>query len=105
MHEEDLRIREGVDRGDPFTIEVDGEAVRAYAGETIATALLAAGKRVLQVSPKLREPRGLFCGMGVCYGCRMIINGQPNVRACVTLAEPGCHVRTQEGLAAWKEEE
>ncbi|RMF84439.1 MAG: (2Fe-2S)-binding protein, partial [Nitrospinota bacterium] len=48
--------------------------------------------------PKRHDPRGIFCGMGVCHDCRMIVNGHPNTRTCITLAEPGCRVQRQEGL-------
>jgi aerobic-type carbon monoxide dehydrogenase small subunit (CoxS/CutS family) len=93
----DLRIPYAVRRGDPFDIDVNGERVVAYPGETIAAALLAAGKYCLRTSRLLHSPRGLFCGMGICYECRMIVNGQPNVPVCITLAQPGCRVQTQEG--------
>ncbi|RMF89000.1 MAG: (2Fe-2S)-binding protein [Nitrospinota bacterium] len=98
MPTDDLRMPEGIDRGTPFEIEVDGERIIAYPGETIAAALLAAGKYVLRYTPKRHDPRGIFCGMGVCHDCRMIVNGQPNTRTCMTLAEPGCRVQRQEGL-------
>jgi hypothetical protein len=37
------RIKQGVERGDAITIEVNGAPLAAHAGETVATALLAAG--------------------------------------------------------------
>jgi sarcosine oxidase subunit alpha len=104
MPEKNLRIEMGIERGEPFTIEVDGVQIAAYPGETIASALLAAGKYILRTTTKFHSPRGLFCGMGICYECRMVVNGQPNVRACMTLAEPGCRVQTQEGLGIWEKE-
>jgi hypothetical protein len=33
--------------------------------------------------------------MGICYECRMIVNGIPNVRTCMTPATPGCRITTQ----------
>ena len=52
---EDLRIRKGVERGQPFFIEVDGEKIKAYQGETVAAALMAAGRRVTSQSPKKKN--------------------------------------------------
>ena len=88
------RIADGVTRGKFFEIEVDGEKIPAYQGETIAAALLAAGKRVCRNTRK-GQPRGIYCGMGVCFECRMIVDNQPNTRVCQTLATPDCKVQTQ----------
>lgn len=92
------RITTGVERGVPFRLTVDGEPVEAYPGETVATALLAAGRRVARRSARRGEPRGVFCAMGVCHDCRMVVDGEPNVRTCLTPARPGMAVSTQAGL-------
>ena len=89
------RIQAGVERGECFEIEVDGEMISAYEGETIAAALLAAGKRICRKTTKRKEPRGIYCGMGVCFECIMIVNGKPNTRVCQALAMPNCKVETQ----------
>ena len=89
------RVQAGVERGKCFEIEVDGEQILAYEGETIATALLAAGKRSCRRTTKKKEPRGIYCGIGVCFECRMIVDGKPNTRVCQTLATPNCTVQTQ----------
>jgi sarcosine oxidase, subunit alpha len=94
----DRRVKKGIKRGDPFEIEVDGEKITAYEGETIATVLLAAGRRTLRHTIHKKHPRGVYCGIGLCYECMMVINGVPNLRACQTLATAGCRVETQEGL-------
>ena len=52
-------------------------------GDTVATALWAAGVRDLRASSRLGEPRGLFCCMGVCFDCLVRVGGTP-VRACTT---------------------
>ncbi len=96
------RVQLGVERGKSFEIEVDGERILAYEGETIAEALLAAGKRVFRKTAKRREPRGIYCGIGICFECAMIVNGRPNTRVCQTLATPGCKVETQVGLGNWE---
>jgi len=62
----DLRMTTGPARGQAVAIAVDGEDVVAYEGESIAAALLASGHRVTRWTARLEEPRGYFCGMGVC---------------------------------------
>ena len=91
------RIEKGIRHGQPLEIEVDGKKIVAYQGETVATALIAAGLRTFRRTVDKNEPRGIFCGIGLCFECRMIIDGVPNTRACQTLATPGCRVETQEG--------
>lgn len=90
---EDLRIQSGVTRCQPFHIEVDGQPVVAYPGETLATVLLAAGWRTFRHTLLSGQPRSLYCGMGLCFDCLVTLNGRPNVRACVTLAQPGDQVK------------
>jgi sarcosine oxidase subunit alpha len=94
----DRRVEKGVRRGRQFEIEVDGEKIVAYEGETVAAALAAAGRKTLRRTAKKNHPRGMYCGIGLCYECVMVINGVPNTRACQTLATPGCRVEAQEGL-------
>ena len=65
--------------------------------ETIAAALHAAGIRRLGHSPELHRPRGLFCAIGNCSSCFMTVNGQPNVRVCVTRVKNGMRVEEQHG--------
>ncbi len=89
------RITTGVERGPQLQIEVDGEPVTAYEGETIAAALAASGRRALRHTARNDAPRGIFCGMGVCFDCMMVVNGVPNVRTCVTRVEAGMKVETQ----------
>lgn len=91
-------MQKGVKRGHRFEIEVDGEKLVAYEGETIAAVVMAAGKRTFRHTPKRHHPRGMYCGIGLCHECLMVIDGMPNTRACQTLASPGCRVETQIGL-------
>jgi hypothetical protein len=92
------RIIKGFERSKEFEIEVDGEKITAFQGETIASALIGAGRQTFRRTPKKNQPRGLYCGIGLCYECMMVVDGVPNTRACQTLATPGCRVETQEGL-------
>ncbi len=104
-----MRIDEGdrpaVRRGDPFQIEVDGTPTTAYRGETVASVMLAGGTLTLRRTRKMDKPRGLFCGIGVCYDCLVIVDGRANVRACMTRAAPGMKVRTQWGVGEGKTNE
>jgi len=80
------------------TMMVDGRPVEALEGEPIATALLAAGRRVFRHTAKDNKPRGIFCALGRCTDCVMIVDGQPNVRACVTRVEAGQKIELQDGF-------
>ncbi|MFZ5810049.1 MAG: (2Fe-2S)-binding protein [Chloroflexota bacterium] len=66
---------------------VDGQVYTAIEGDTIASALYAAGVRAWRRSHS-GDLRGLFCGIGHCFDCLVTVNGVPNVRACQTLVEP-----------------
>lgn len=90
------------ERGSPFEILVDGERVLAYPGETIAAALFGSGRRVLRWTALRGEPRGVYCAMGVCGECVMVVNGEPGVRACVTVAVPAMTVGRPTGWASWE---
>jgi predicted molibdopterin-dependent oxidoreductase YjgC len=97
MRIEDHPILGKVERGRKITLKVDGEPVMAFEGETIAAALIASGRQVFHYTSKRKEPRGVFCALGRCTDCVMVVDGQPNVRTCVTLARDGMAIRTQVG--------
>lgn len=90
------------DMSQTVTITVDGKPIKAKKGEMILAALLAEGIIVNRYTQKRKEPRGLFCGIGLCTDCVMVVNGKPNVRTCVTSVEENMTVETQYG--AGKEE-
>lgn len=71
-----------------LTMSVDGEVVAFLPGQTVAAALLAAGRRTFRSAPD-GSPRGVFCGMGVCFECLVTIDGTADQRACLTPASPG----------------
>jgi predicted molibdopterin-dependent oxidoreductase YjgC len=75
----------------------DGEPLKALPGQTIGAALLAADIRSWRSTRKNSRPRGLFCGIGVCFDCLVTVNGQPAVRACLAPVVAGDDVRTQRG--------
>lgn len=86
-----LRVA-GAERREAFDILVDGAAIPAYPGETVAGALLAAGIGVLRATVETGRGRGQFCGMGVCYDCLVEIDGRASLRACMTAAAPGMRI-------------
>ncbi len=80
------------------TIYFDGTPVKALEGEPIAAALMSAGYRSFRTTVKYHEPRGVFCAIGRCTDCMMIVDGKPNTRTCITPVREGMVVETQHGL-------
>jgi predicted molibdopterin-dependent oxidoreductase YjgC len=93
---------DGRPEGGQLLFQFDGKVVPAVEGQTVAAALLAAGRRVWRWTAERGEPRGLFCGMGVCFDCLVEVDGRPNQRACQTVAAPGMCVRSQRGAGSWE---
>lgn len=91
----------GVEVGREVAITVDGAEIRAREGESLAAALLVAGRRATRSTAISGEPRGMFCGIGLCQDCLMTVDGQPNVRACVTPVREGLRAERQRGLGEW----
>lgn len=96
-------ILEDLRKPDTYIIH-DGRRIPAVTGEPVAAALLAAGVRVMRHTPKTGQSRGIFCGIGRCNDCKMIVDGVPNTRTCVTPIREGMVVETQEGLGNWEEQ-
>ncbi|NHC14751.1 (2Fe-2S)-binding protein [Motilibacter deserti] len=79
-------------------LTVDGVEVPAVPGQTVAAAMLAAGQRQTRRTRLGGRPRGVFCGIGACFDCLVVLNGRAGVRACLTEALPGDDVQTQDGV-------
>jgi hypothetical protein len=77
-----------------FEIVVDGRRIPAREGQTIGAALLAADFRALRVTRFGGRPRGLFCGIGMCFDCLVVVNQRRPQRACLLPASPGDVVTT-----------
>ncbi|MGH3450452.1 MAG: 2Fe-2S iron-sulfur cluster-binding protein, partial [Haloechinothrix sp.] len=88
---------EVIDRSASFTFTWDGGTYSAYAGDTIVSALAAAGTRVFSRSLKYHRPRGLLTADFHDPGCLVQVGDEPNVRAAHRLVEPGMSVRPQGG--------
>ena len=95
MEGELLTRREGIRRGRQLRIFFNTEEVECYEGETVAAALLASGRQVLRRTARRGDPRGVFCGMGVCFDCLVQIDGRSNRQACLTTVADGMQVETQ----------
>jgi hypothetical protein len=78
------------------SITIDGRPAVAYLGESVAAALMADGDLSTRTTSS-GEPRGLYCGMGVCFDCLVIVDGVPGTRACVTWVREGMDIARQEG--------
>lgn len=88
------------EKGKLISFTYNGKTIQAYEGEPIAAALKAAGVMIHRYTNNLHEPRGVFCAIGRCTDCVMIVDGKPNVRTCVTPVEKGMAVQTQYGVSA-----
>jgi sarcosine oxidase subunit alpha len=73
-----------------------GREIAAVDGDSIASALLAAGIRVIRHAAN-GEPRGVYCGIGHCYECRVTVNGVGGRRACLVPAADGMIVEEDGG--------
>ncbi len=90
-----------LDTSKTVTIYFEGQPMEALEGEMIASALTNAGIRVFRKTHKEHQPRGMFCGIGRCTDCVMIVDGQPNVRTCVTPVREGMQIKRQIILGQW----
>ena len=76
-----LRITQGVERSGEIAFTFDGRTVTGHDGESVAAALTAAGILDLRQAPVDKGARGMFCAMGVCQECLVMIEGA-RVEAC-----------------------
>ena len=80
---------------DPVTLSVNGRSVTVPAGAMVSAAVALAGVEMFRRSVA-GEPRAPLCGMGICFECRVTIDGRPHQRSCQTLCAPGMEVLTDE---------
>lgn len=76
----------------------NGKEVEGYEGDTIAAALHALDVKVLGESHFKHRPRGFYCAIGNCSSCMMVVDGEPNVKTCITELKNGMVVETQRGM-------
>lgn len=80
-----------------FEILFEERPIPVVPGQTIGAALVAAGIRSWRTTRVEGRPRGLFCGIGVCFDCLVTVNGTSSLRACLVEARPGDVVRAGGG--------
>jgi D-hydroxyproline dehydrogenase subunit gamma len=78
-----------------ITLTVNNQSISVEDGSTVAVAIMSAGEVGFRSSVS-GESRGPLCGMGVCFECRVTINGVSHQRSCTILAENGMEVVTDE---------
>ncbi len=76
------------------TITFDGRSLQARAGQTVAAALAGAGVRSWRTTRHHSRPRGLFCGIGICFDCLVTVDDRPGQRACLVPVRDGMTVNT-----------
>ena len=79
------------------TLVIDGKAVEAREGDTVAAAMLAAGLGHCRTTPVSGAPRGAYCMMGVCFDCLVTIDGVGNRQGCLVRVREGMRVEVQHG--------
>jgi hypothetical protein len=94
-----LPLGDALERGPAVTVTLDGRAATAYLGETVAAVMFAEGSAETRRTVS-GAPRGVYCGMGVCFDCLVVVDNVPNTRACMTWVRDGMRVSRQSGLEA-----
>jgi sarcosine oxidase subunit alpha len=89
------RQGEAIRRDRPVRFRFERRTIDAFEGDTVGSALAAAGVTITARSFKYHRPRGLFCMTGACPNCLMQIDGVPNVRACTEPVIEGMHAERQ----------
>jgi predicted molibdopterin-dependent oxidoreductase YjgC len=79
------------------TFRFDDAPIGFRPGQTLGGALMAAGIVSWRSTRREEKPRGLFCGIGVCFDCLITVDGVPNQRACLTVAGADMEVTTNSG--------
>ena len=79
------------------SLSVDGKAVTAFPGDSVAAALLAAGVVACRTTPVSGAPRAPYCMMGICFECLVTIDGIGSRQACLARVRDGMRIETQQG--------
>ena len=81
-------------------IVLNGESMMITDGQTVGAFLLEQGQRSTRTTRFGLKPRGMFCGIGICFDCLVTVNGVTNRRACVTRVKEDMSIQTQDGTGA-----
>jgi predicted molibdopterin-dependent oxidoreductase YjgC len=83
MSQPSVRFIEGIrPQGDTVNFIFEGQPLKGWKGEAIASAIMRAGLQTLRRTRIGNEPRGYYCGMGLCWECAVHVEGQGIVRSC-----------------------
>ncbi len=85
------------EKGPQIQFTFDGKTMQGFDGEPIAIALRSNGVMIHRYTTRRHEPRGMFCAIGRCTDCIMVVDGRPNIRTCVEPLKAGMVVETQIG--------
>ena len=80
---------------DTITLSVNGRSITVPEGSMVSAAVAISGATMFRRSVR-GEARAPLCGMGICFECRVTINGQPHARSCQIVCRDGMDVRTDE---------
>jgi predicted molibdopterin-dependent oxidoreductase YjgC len=81
-------------------VTLNGESITSREGQSVGALLLEHEQLATRTTRQNARPRGMFCGIGICFDCLITINGITNQRACVTNIEEGMTIQTQQGSGA-----
>ena len=92
------RLPESAGGGAATIVEltIDGRAVHAREGDSVAAALIAADEVTCRTTPVSGRPRAPYCMMGVCFDCLVVLDGRPNQQACMITVRQGMKVMRQQ---------
>lgn len=80
-----------------LTLYIDGHAVKAQPGDTVAAVMLRQDSPVTRTTPVLGHPRAPYCMMGVCFECLAIVDGVASTQTCMLPVREGMQVERQHG--------
>lgn len=92
LHEADCTIE----------IQIDGQAVSAEPGESVAAVLLRAGSGIARTTPVRGTARAPYCMMGVCFDCLATVDGVPSMQTCLVTVRPGMRIERQHGKRSFE---
>jgi len=76
---------------------LNGQSIEAVEGQSVGAFLLQQNERITRTTRFNEKPRGMFCGIGVCFDCLITVDGLINQRACMTNIRDGMSIESQQG--------
>ena len=87
-----LRISDFYNRSKKVNINVNNKDIEAYEGECLAVVLFINNIKKLRLSPKKKQSRGMYCLMGSCQECVVLID-EKKVISCNVLIKDGMNIK------------